>query len=54
MTLQNENGDTRFSKLWVSKTGLTAEHPKPEDRIASLDAEIIADEFMKIFGMDAP
>ncbi|MDE2097886.1 MAG: hypothetical protein KGL39_11605 [Patescibacteria group bacterium] len=51
MTIYNERGDSRFSKLWVSKNGLVEKQPEPKDRMSHEDATIMADAILDLLGM---
>lgn len=52
MTIQNENGETRFSKIWVTKNGLSTEKPSEENRMSQQDAEAMADVILDAIGLE--
>lgn len=48
MSVYNEDGETRFSKLFITKNGLSEKPPTEENRMSEHDAGILADAILDL------
>lgn len=51
MTVTDWYGRSRFSEIWVTKTGLSTDKPLSQDCVPQSNAESMAEVILELFGL---